>query len=211
MLLELLRYFTSHPQFHVWENSMSWVIAKKALDQSTWNSNTSRISRGMRMMFCKKPQISWAWSGMASHNQMNWKLYIINTFKRQIFSSFFCILNLHKQRGHYLLLIFYYFGQHCTYESTIFLRIVSKENYCDTWLSKFHVWQNSRSWVNAQSALDIGSWRENYSSLTSALDFYEKQKRKWKRIRFFNKSSSFKLKSVSSIFIVDSNRPSICH
>ena len=161
--------------------------------------------------FVREPQISWAWSGMASHNQMNWKLYIINTFKRQIFSSFFCILNLHKQRGHYLLLIFYYFGQHCTYESTIFLRIVSKENYCDTWLSKFHVWQNSRSWVNAQSALNIGSWRENYCSLTSALDFYEKQKRKWKRICFFNKSSSFKLKSVSSIFIVDSNRPSICH
>ena len=70
--------------------------------------------------FVRESQINWAWSGMARHNQINSKLYIINIFKIHIWSSFLCILNLHKEWVlwyHYLLLISCCFGksvQHCS-------------------------------------------------------------------------------------------------
>ena len=101
------------------------------------------------IFFVSQSQINWALSGMARHKQINSKVYMRNIFKRQIWSSFLCILNPHKRKS---------YGNHCrllvsdkTVISTffigvadlflrkfcrfIFVKRVWKGYYCDTQLS----------------------------------------------------------------------------
>ena len=113
--VELLWWLTSHSKSHVWENSSSWIIVWNAINQSDCEGflKVQQIKNqyGYEIDFLvSESQINWVWSDIARYGQIISKLYIRNIFKRQIWSSFICILNAHKKRvlWNHCRLVFYH-------------------------------------------------------------------------------------------------------
>ena len=113
--VELLWWLTSHSKSHVWQNSSSWIIVWNAINQSDCEGflKVQQIKNqyGYEIDFLvSESQINWVWSDIARYGQIISKLYIRNIFKRQIWSSFICILNAHKKRvlWNHCRLVFYH-------------------------------------------------------------------------------------------------------
>ena len=78
---------------------LSKMLSTNQIMKDSWKSNISIFSRHIKpIFFIVESQINWGWSSMATPRQINSKLQLWSIFKRQIWSSFLCILNSHKQR-----------------------------------------------------------------------------------------------------------------
>ena len=106
---------------------LSWLIRLWSIPESPKSQESVDV---WNWFFVNESQINWLWSDMSRHCQINSKLHIISIFKRQIWSSFLCILNHHKQSvlwSHCCLFIYHCFSwsvQHFSLESLISFLLV---------------------------------------------------------------------------------------
>ena len=109
----------------------SWPIKL----QDSWKPNFSRTSWVWSWFFIYGQQINWGLSYMASHAWSTSKLKIRNIFKRQIWSSCLCILDLANRRPYKITVVYLSLNA-----SVSHLNIFWRSLWCFPWffLMKFH-------------------------------------------------------------------------